>query len=174
MMVSKRAFLIWWLGGLAIFAVSLVLHSPLAIDAVPGGILDHQAAPDAATVNAIQSAWQDAGLIGQARLAMISDLIFIGVYGLGCLFGGLYYRASGSGALVTMGWIALAMGAVFLVTDYVETALQFVQLVQLEGSDTLAGIASSVGPLKVLSFLVAAAVLAVALVWERFVQGSKP
>ena len=173
-MVSKRAFLIWWLGGFAIFAVSLTLHAPLAIEAVPGGILDHQAAPDAAAVNAIQTAWKDAGLIGQARLAMISDLIFIGVYGVGCVLGGLYFRAHGTGALALMGWIALAMGVLFLVTDYIETALQFVQLVRFEGSDALAGIASSMGPLKVLSFLVAAGVLLAALVWERFVQGSKP
>lgn len=173
-MVSKRAFLIWWLGGLAIFAVSLMLHSPLAIEAVPNGILDHQAAPDAATVNAIQSAWEEAGLIGRARIAMISDLIFIGVYGIGCIIGGLYFRANGRGVWAIMGWIALAMGVIFLVTDYVETALQFVQLVRFEGSDMMAGIASNMGPLKVLSFLVAAAVLVVALVWERFVQGSKP
>ena len=64
------------------------------------------------------------------------------------------------------------MGVVFLFTDYVETALQFVQLIRFEGSDTLAGVASSMGPFKVLSFLVAAGVLIVALVWERFVQGS--
>ena len=171
-MATKKSFLIWWLGGIAIFAISLTLHSPLAIEAVPGGILDHQAAPDAAAVNAIQGAWEEADLIGQARLAMISDLIFIGVYGVGCVLGGLDFKSRGSGALIVMGWIAAAMGVVFLFTDYVETALQFVQLIRFEGSDTLAGVASSMGPFKVLSFLVAAGVLIVALVWERFVQGS--
>lgn len=43
-MSPKPRFLIWWLGGLAIFAVSLALHAPLAIEAVPRGILDHRAA----------------------------------------------------------------------------------------------------------------------------------
>ena len=108
-MASKKAFLIWWLGGLAIFALSIAIHSPLAIEAVPKGILDHQAAPDAASVNAIQQAWQEAGQIGQARLAMISDLIFIGVYGVGAVLGGVFYARSLNRALLTLGWIALVI-----------------------------------------------------------------
>ncbi len=169
-MASKKIFLIWWLGGLAIFAVSITIHSPLAIAAAPEGILDHQSAPDAASVNAIQQAWKKAGLIGQARLAMISDLIFIGIYGVGAVLGGVFYARSPNRALLTLGCIALVMGVVFLVTDYAETILQFVQLTAFEGDDTLAGIASKMGPFKVVSFLASAASLALALIWERLVR----
>ena len=87
-MLSKESYLIWWLGGLAIFAVSLMIHAPLAIEAVPGGILDHQAASDAGEVDRIQTAWRDAGLMTQARLAMASDLVFILVYSFGALRAG--------------------------------------------------------------------------------------
>jgi len=167
-MVSKKTFLIWWLGGLAAFAVSTTIHSGLAIAAVPGGILDHQAAPDAASVDAIQNAWEAAGLYGRARLAMITDLIFIGIYGVGCVLGGLYYRAQSGRVLALLGWVAAAMGVVFLFTDYVETILQFIQLLSFEGSDAMAGITSLMGPSKVASFLVAAGALLIALIWERF------
>ena len=49
-MISKDYYMVWWLGGLAIFAISIMIHAPLAIEAVPGGILDHQAAANAAAV----------------------------------------------------------------------------------------------------------------------------
>ena len=58
MKVTKRTAIIWWVSGLIAFAITIYLGSPLAIEAVPGGILDHQQATDAAAVNAIQSAWQ--------------------------------------------------------------------------------------------------------------------
>jgi len=106
MTVSKRAFLAWWLGGLAIFAFALWLHAPLAIEAVPGGILDHQAAPDAATVNSIQTAWRREGLWNQAAIAMIADLVFIGVYSVGSILGGMYFRAHAGGPVAALGWIA--------------------------------------------------------------------
>ncbi len=170
-MVGKKAFLIGWLGGLAVFAVSLTFHAPLAIDAVPGGILDHQAAPDAASVDAIQQAWETAGLTSQARLAMITDLIFIGIYGVGAALGGLYFRARDGWLLKALGLITLAAALVFLVTDYVETILQFIQLMRFEGSDTLAGIASKMGPAKVVTFLVALFGPILALILERFSYG---
>ncbi|MEM7700320.1 MAG: hypothetical protein AAF251_00140 [Pseudomonadota bacterium] len=170
-MISKRAFLTWWLGGLAIFAISLVIHSALAIEAVPGGILDHQAAPDAASVIAIQSAWEDAGLANRARIAMASDLVFIVVYSIGAIMGGRYYRNLFEGALHVFGWSAIFAGVVFFLTDFIETLLQFYQMMRLQGSDTLAWIASSMGPAKVVSFLVSVGLLIVALVWERLLRG---
>ena len=165
--MSKESYLTWWLGGLAIFAVSLMIHSPLAIEAVPGGILDHQAASNAARVNTIQSAWDEAGLMGQARMAMLSDLLFILVYSFGALNGGRYFRAKSHAGLVALGWIALLSATVFLITDFTETLLQVYQAVRFEGSDTLAFIASSMGPVKVASFLISFGVLIVALLWER-------
>ncbi|MEL6541547.1 MAG: hypothetical protein AAFQ34_09090 [Pseudomonadota bacterium] len=170
-MINKRAFLTWWLGGLAIFAVSLVLHAPLAIEAVPGGILDHQAAPDAASVVAIQNAWDAEGLATRARIAMASDLLFIVVYSIGAIMGGRYYRNLFEGALHVIGWCAIAAGAVFFLTDFIETLLQFYQMMRFEGSDTLAWIASNMGPAKVVSFLASVGLLIVALIWEQVLQG---
>ncbi|MEO1047980.1 MAG: hypothetical protein AAFW59_06590 [Pseudomonadota bacterium] len=166
-MISKDYYLVWWLGGLAIFAISIMIHAPLAIEAVPGGILDHQAASNAASVDAIQTAWMKAGLIGQARFAMISDLVFILVYSFGALNAGRYFRAKPNGVLSALGWVAIAAASVFFLTDFTETLLQLFQLQRLEGSDTLAYVASLMGPGKVTSFLASFAVIAVAMMWER-------
>ena len=168
MVVTKHLFLSVWLAGLAIFAVSLFLHAPLAIEAVPGGILDHQAAPDAASVDRIQSAWKEAGLLTQARTAMISDLVFIGVYGVGCVLGGLYFARQTGMVRRALGWAALLAGIVFLVSDYAETLVQVTQLTRFRGDDALAGFASSMGAAKVLSFLLAFGVLVIALAVDLF------
>ncbi|MEM7690448.1 MAG: hypothetical protein AAF291_15645 [Pseudomonadota bacterium] len=173
-MSAKADFLVWWLAGLAIFAISLALHAPLAIDAVPGGILDHQAAPDAARVNAIQQAWQAAGVLDQARIAMAVDLLFIVVYSFGALKGGRYYRRWPGARLTALGWSATVAGSLFFVTDFIETLLQFYQALRFEGSDTLAAIASSMGPVKMVSFLASVGVLIIALVWERYAKGVRP
>ena len=168
MTVSKRAFLIWFLGGLGAFAVAIILHIPLAIDSVPGGIADHQSAPDAATVDRIHAAWLSAEVYAQAHWAMIADLIFIGIYGMGCVLGGLYYRANSMAALRILGWVALASGVVFLLTDYGETIAQFIQLVQQRGSDSLAAFASTLRPIKMATWSSAFLVIVAALIIERF------
>ena len=78
-----RSFLWLWIGGLVLFAIVIALSLPLILTNVPGGIADHQSAGTAQAVNDIQTAWKQAGLTGQARLAMLADLVFIGVYGVG-------------------------------------------------------------------------------------------
>jgi len=148
MSVSKRAFVIWFFGGLAAFAVTIYFHLPLITAGVPEGIAEHQRAPDAATVDAIQSAWKSAGVMGAARIAMITDLIFIGIYGVGCVLGGLYYRARSTNTLRILGRVALASGVVFLITDYGETIAQFIQLSRDAGDDQLAGLASTLRPIN--------------------------
>ena len=168
MTVSKRSFLIWWIGGLLAFAAALALHIPLITEGVPGGIVDHQAAPDASTVNAIQHSWRMDGLWGHAVIAMVSDLVFIGIYGTGCVLGGLYYRSKPGSLLRTLGWAALVSGIVFLFTDYGETIAQFVQLLQFAGDDRLAGLASSLRPLKMLTWSLAFLALLAALLADRF------
>lgn len=168
--VSKRMFLGWWLNGIVAFAIAVILHNPLIIEAVPGGILDHQAAPDAVSVDAIQAAWQSAGLIKQARIAMIADLAFIGLYGVGVVLGGLYFRAASGKSLRMIGWIALVCGIVFLSTDFSETIAQYIQLNQMAGDDGLAGMASLMGVPKMLSFIVAFIALIAGLLVERFGQ----
>lgn len=172
-MASKRAFMIWFFGGLAIFAVSIFLHAPLTVEGVPGGILDHQSAPDAATVDAIHAAWQAAGVYGQAKLAMVSDLIFIGVFGIGCVLGGQYYRRAAASSLRVLGWVALFSGIAFLITDYGETIAQIMQLQANAGRDGLASFASSLGPVKSLSWLGGFVSLIAALILERFKRGSE-
>ncbi|MEO1730685.1 MAG: hypothetical protein AAFR64_08100 [Pseudomonadota bacterium] len=170
--VSKRMFLGWWINGIVAFVIALILHNPLVIEAVPGGILDHQSAPDAASVDAIQTAWQAAGLMDQASIAMSADLIFIGLFGVGVVLGGLYFGAKDARGLKVLGWIALVSGIVFLATDYSETIAQYMQLSRMAGDDGFAALASSMGPLKVASFLVAFVALIVALIWKRLSQPS--
>ncbi|MEL7197343.1 MAG: hypothetical protein AAGL10_03420 [Pseudomonadota bacterium] len=155
MIPSKCLSIGMWVAGLIVFALIVYLHAPLAIAAVPGGISEHQAAPDAATVNAIQNAWAQAGLLDQAAIAMIGDLIFIGIYGAGCVLTGLHFRARGCRVLRMLGRLTLWSGAIFLFTDYAETICQFIQLMQAAGNDRLAAIASGVRPVKMLSFIAA-------------------
>ncbi|MEM1196782.1 MAG: hypothetical protein AAGH57_11810 [Pseudomonadota bacterium] len=171
--MSRRLFLGWWLGGIAIFVVSIFLHAPLASEAVTGGIFDHQAAPDAASVDAIQQAWAEGGQAVLAGLAMITDLVFITVYSAGCVLGGLFYRAQTSLVRAVLAEMALVAGGVFFISDIGETIAQLVQLVQFAGNDQLARLASHLGPIKVVSFLVSFALLAIALLHERLSRAPK-
>ncbi len=148
MTVSKRTAVLWWLGGLIAFAITIYFHIPLATLAVPGGMAEHQSAPDAATVDAIQQAWRSDGLLNAAKIAMMMDLIFIGIFGIGCVLAGLHYRARKGNVLRPLGWAALASGVVFLITDYGETIAQFIQLTQFAGDDDLAAFASTLRPIK--------------------------
>lgn len=159
-MTLRRAFLWFWVGGLVLFAIVIALGMPLVQTEVPGGILDHQAAGTAAEIDRIQAVWRSAGLWTQAAIAMAGDLVFIGVYGIGCVLGGLYFRRRGR---VRLGTIAAATGAIFLLTDYAETIAQFIQLMTFEGDDTLAGLAATVRPVKVVCWVVATLALVVGL-----------
>ncbi len=166
MMVSKRSFLMWWIGGLVAFAGAIALHAPLNIDAVPGGILDHQAAPDAATVDAIHTGWKDAGVFGQAMWAMISDLIFIVIYSYGAYLGGRYFLSKPDNLLRGLGWIVAIAAIIFLISDLGETGSQLIEVLNDAGSDTLALIASTLQGPKSVSFVVSFLCIAVALMLE--------
>jgi hypothetical protein len=163
---SRRAFLWFWTGGLALFAFVIALGLPLVLTEVPGGILDHQAAGSAANVDRIQAAWRKAGLLDQAAIAMAADLVFIGVYGIGCLLGGLYLRGAGMAWLRAPGLIAMVSGAGFLLTDYAETISQFVQLTRFRGDDALAQLAAVVRPVKVACWIIATLAILFALIAE--------
>lgn len=169
-MTQRKKFLVWWIGGLLAFAIVLFLHFPLITEAVPGGIGEHQTAPDAATVNAIQSAWVDAGVIGDAKIAMMGDLIFIAIYGIGSVLGGLYFRAVGTGMMRHIGTFVLICGVVFLLSDYGETIAQFIQLTRGEGSDSLAHIASTLRPIKMAAWLGTFFGIIAAFIIRRFVR----
>jgi hypothetical protein len=151
--ITLNRFLFWWVGGILLFAGILGLHLPLQVEAVPRGILEHQTAGNAATVNAIHAAWQAAGVFDQARIAMIGDLVFIGIYSIGSVLGGLYFRKVGHGVVRHLGTFVLVCGILFVITDYVETVAQFIQLMQQAGDDGLAGVAAAVGPLKMAAFI---------------------
>jgi uncharacterized membrane protein len=168
MMVTKRSFLIWWIGGLVAFAGAIALHAPLITDAVPGGIIDHQAAPDAATVDAIHAGWKEAGVFGQATWAIISDLIFIVIYGYGAFLGGRYFLSKPDTLLRGLGWIVAIAAIIFLISDLGETGSQLIEVLNDAGSETLAMIASTLQGPKSVSFVVSFLGIAIALVLEPF------
>ena len=167
MIPSKRMAVGWWIAGLVAFGIVIWLGMPLAIEAVPGGILDHQHAPDAEAVNRIQHAWRDAGVLGTARTAMIGDLVFIGIFGIGCVLCGLHYRARPQGVLRALGWSAIASGLIFLAADYGETIAQLIQLVRFKGDDDLAALASGLRPIKVAAWIGGFLAVVFALIVER-------
>ena len=101
--INQRNFRIYWLGGLLLFAAVVVAGAPLSVPGVPSGMGDHQAATTASNVNAIHAAWQAAGLLGTAKLAMVIDLIFIGIYSFGAFQGGQLFRKMPSAAMRRLG-----------------------------------------------------------------------
>ena len=85
----------WWFWGL--FAFVVVIGLGAAVTARPGafGITDPQAAGTAARVDAIQTQWRDGGVRPLAILAMISDLVFIAIYGWGSWRAGRSFMPAG-------------------------------------------------------------------------------
>lgn len=159
---SKRLAIGWFVAGIIALGVVIVLELPL------GGTMDaHRSAPDAAAVNAIQHGWRGDLLLDDARRAMIGDLVFIGIYGAGCVLAGLYFRARDQVVLRALGWTALASGVAFLACDYAETVSQFIQLMRFAGDDDLAGLASSLGPPKLASWIAGFLAVILGLIAER-------
>ncbi len=165
-MIRERPQIRLWLIGLAMFAV-LIGASILRGDASEFGIVDHQTAGTAAQIDMIQADWRAAGIRNFAILSMIGDLLFIGVYGWGSYVAGRSFSRIGNGFLRAIG-VAVAIAAiVFLVTDYIETILQLIQLLREQGSDWMAGTAATVQPIKVGAWIVTFIGVIVALgVWR--------
>lgn len=168
MSVNERNFWRMWLGGLVLFALVIWESWPLAIPAVPGGILDHQSAGSAAEVDRIQQAWIAAGLYERARTAMIGDLVFIGVYGLGAWYGGLAFMEHPAAKMRRLGMMVVAASALFVLSDYTETFAQVIQLLERRGSDNLAGVAAWVRPIKIAAWLVTFGGILAGLAVRRF------
>lgn len=166
-MSPKRAFLWGWIGGLVAFAIVVALSLPLVLTAVPRGIIDHQAAGTAMQVDRIHSAWALAGVYGQARTAMLADLAFIGIYGVGSVLGGRWFMRSSQRRVRLLGMLALGAGVVFLASDYAETISQLVQLVRHAGDDRLARLAALSQPVKAVAWLASFGAIAAALILER-------
>lgn len=165
---SWRNFWIFWLGGLVVFIIIVVTGGPLMTEVAPGGIVDHQSAGIAARVDEIQQSWADAGLLNYAKWSMIGDLIFIGLYTIGGIIGGrLLWQDAWSPSLKKLGLGLMLVYFLFGVTDYVETISQFIQLIRLEGSDTLAGIAAVAQPPKIATWIIGTTGMIIALIWHR-------
>ncbi len=166
--ISWRNFWIFWIGGLLVFGALVASGYILQTAAAPGGILDHQAAGTADRVNAIQQSWADAGVLSQARWGMIGDLIFIGLYTIGGIIGGrLIWQYGHSPTLKKLGLLLVITYFIFGLSDCTETVSQFIQLLQMQGSDLLAGIAALVRPIKVVAFIVGTLAMISALIWYR-------
>jgi len=167
--ISWRSFWIFWIGGLLIFGALVASGGVLETGVAAGGILDHQAAGTAERINAIQDSWVSAGVIDQARWGMIGDLVFIGLYSLGGIIGGrLIWQHAQSATLKKLGLVIILSYFVFGLTDYAETISQFIQLLQMKGSDVLAGMAAFMQPIKMISFIIGTLCMIVALLWYRF------
>jgi len=136
------------------------------------GILDHQKAATAANVNTIQLGWEQAGLLGFAKASMIVDLIFIGIYFFGASCGAVLMLADSRALIKRLGALVMLAGFTFMVTDYIETILQTIQLFQMQGDDGLASTASNMGAVKVTGMIVSVLGISTKLVLDK--QASRP
>ena len=168
----ERNFWRFWLGGLLILAMMIAMNPWFVTDVSPWGIRDHQSAGSAARVDAIQAAWQAAGVLGQARLGIAIDLVYIAVYSFGAYCGGRLFAQSQNVSLRRLGWIIVAAAVVVGIADYAETICQFIQVMQFKGSDLLAGIAATAQPIKTTAFLVSFFGLLTALLIRRMTRRS--
>jgi len=165
-LIQWRYFWIFWGGGMTLFLCLVVTGGVLQTGIAPGGILDHQSAATADRVDAIQTSWMEAGVLRQARLGMIGDLIFILLYSIGGIIGGrLLWQQANSPSLKKWGLLIIVTYFIFFVTDYGETVSQFIQLIRLQGSDTLAGIAAFFQPIKIASWNGGTILILIALIW---------
>jgi hypothetical protein len=168
----ERNFWRFWLGGLLILAAMIAMNPWFVTDMSPWGIRDHQSAGTAERVDAIQAAWQAAGVLGQARLGVAIDLVYIAVYSFGAYCGGRLFSQSAKPALRRLGWIIMAAAIIVGIADYAETICQFIQIMQFKGSDVLAGIAATAQPIKTTAFLTSFFGLLTALFIRRMTRRS--
>lgn len=166
----EKGFWRFWLSGLILFAVMIVLNPSISNSIAPMGISDHQAAATAVRVDAIQSAWRADGVLWLARVSMAVDLVFIGLYSWGAWLGGKTMRSESAPGLSRLGIVIMVAAALFCVTDYTETISQFIQVMRYEGSDALAGLAAAVRPFKTVAWLVTFFGLLAALLLRRMAR----
>jgi hypothetical protein len=166
----EKRFWRYWLGGLLILAIMIVMNSWLTNPDSPWGIRDHQSAATAMRVDAIQSAWQAAGAMNLARISIAIDLVYIGIYSFGAWCGGRLFAQSERPYLRRLGWVIVVAAIVVGVADYVETVCQFVQAMTFKGSDLLAGIAATAQPIKSTAFLTSFFGLLAALLLRRMAR----
>jgi hypothetical protein len=166
----EKGFWRYWLGGILLFAVMVIMNPFISNELVPWGIEDHQAAATAERVTAIHMRWRADGVLWLAKLSMAIDLIFIAIYSYGAWLGGKVMRVSTMPSVRRLGLVIMVSAVVFLVTDYVETICQFIQVMQFTGSDMLAGLAATAKPIKSFAWLVTLVGLLAALLFRRMAR----
>jgi hypothetical protein len=166
----EKRFWRYWLGGLLILAVMVAINPWFSNDVSPWGIRDHQSAATAARVDAIQAAWQAAGVMGLARFGIALDLVYIGVYSFGAYCGGRLFAQSDKPALRRLGWVIVVAALFVAIADYAETICQFVQAMAFRGNDMLAGTAAFAQPIKSVAFLTTFLGLLAALFFRRMAR----
>ena len=143
----------YWLSGLLLLALMIFLNNWLTNEISPWGIRDHQSAGTALRVDAIQSAWQVAGVLRLAQISIAIDLIYIAVYSFGAYCGGRLFIQETTAGLKRLGWLIVVAAVILGIADYIETICQFIQAAEVRGNDTLANIAATAQPIKSLAFL---------------------
>ena len=150
----ERRFWTFWLSGIMLLAVQIVMNVWLVTEAAPLGMSDHQAAGNAARVDNIHASWKASGVMDLAIYSMELDLIFIGVYAWGAFAGGRMFAAAPRAMLARLGKVIMVAAVGFAVTDYAETISQLIQVAVGGGHDMLSGIAATARPIKTILFLV--------------------
>ena len=167
-MSEPKPNLRWWLWGLVAFAIVIVLSmAVMHPESVTLGIAEHQAAGSAARVDEIQGQWREGGVRTLAIIAMLGDLVFIGIYGWGSWLAGRSFMAM-RGAARMLGMLIAISAITFLVTDYTETILQVVQLLSEQGSDWMAAVAATARPVKIVAWIATFGGVLMALAVRRF------
>lgn len=152
--VLERRFWTFWLSGIFLLAVQIVMNVWLVTEATPLGMGDHQAAGNAARVNYIHAAWAASGVMDLAIYSMELDLIFIGIYAWGAFAGGRMFSAAPHPMLARLGKVIMVAAIGFAITDYAETISQLIQAAFTGGHELLSGVAATARPIKTILFLV--------------------
>ena len=105
-------------------------------------------------VNTIQADWRANGLRNAVIYGMIADFVFIAIYGWGSFVAGRSFYQSGNITVRILGGSVAAAAIVFLISDYLETILQFIQMLRDEGVDWMAATAATAQPIKFAAFYV--------------------
>lgn len=165
--MATNNFKKFWIGGISIFVLLVLLNPFLITNVSPAGIIDHQIAGNADKVDAIQHAWLASGAISWAKIGMIGDLLFIGVYAFGAFCGGILLGHDGRKVVRRLGSLIIVSAILFCFTDYLETIAQVIQLFMMSGNDSLASIAAAVNPFKTAAFLITLIGLLGVIIWDK-------
>ena len=162
--VTWRNFWILWLGGLLIITYLLSQSDQLVTDVAPRGMMDHQGAGDADTVDRIHASWESIWAFVQG--AILLDLLFIAMYSVGGMMGGILVRREAhSRILKAVGTAAFLAYALFGLFDFTETICQALQVFVTGGNDVQAGIAALAQMPKFAAFFAGLPILLIALIW---------